>query len=127
MDITTPTIQQSATPWRDAPERYPLFTIVAPDGVETVYDMPRAKHPGLVLDYLRQSRKHGEEIAASWLLEAILGDEGYTALVSEPDLTFETVNAVSRAALLVLTGRAPKIETPEPEPEPDGEAAAPLA
>lgn len=124
MSITTPTIQQSATPWRDAPERYPLFTIVSPDGVETVYDMPRAKHPGLVLDYLRQSRKYGEEIAASWLLEAILGDAGYTALVSEPDLTFETVNAVSRAALLVLTGRAPKVDAPETEA--DGEAAAPL-
>lgn len=112
----TPAIHQSNTAWADAPERFPLFTIVDPDGVATEYTMPRAKHPGIVLEYLRQSRRHGEEIAASWLLEQVAGDAGYTALVGEPDLTFETVNKIAKAALQVLTGRAPAV-TPPPAPE----------
>lgn len=112
----TPAIHQSATAWEDAPERYPLFTIESPDGELAVeYSMPRAKHPGIVLEYLRVARREGGESAASWLLERVLGDAGYTALVSEPDLTFETVNAIARTAVLVLTGKAPKIETAEPE------------
>lgn len=124
MSITTPNIAQGGSAWEDAPERFPLFTITAPDGAETVYDMPRAKHPGIVMQYLREARKYGDEIATGWLLERVLGEKGYTALLEEPDLTFETINAIGRTVVKVLTGRAPAIEA-SPAPS-DGEAVAPL-
>lgn len=124
MSITTPNIAQSGSAWEDAPERFPLFTITAPDGAETVYDMPRAKHPGFVMQYLREARKHGDEIATGWLIERVLGEAGYTALLEEPDLTFETINAIGRTIVKVLTGRAPAIEAPATPTE--GEAADPL-
>ncbi len=106
MSITPPIIQQGSA-WGDAPERFELFQIVDPSGKTTRYSMPRAKHPGIVLEYLQVARKQGEELASSWLLEKVLGGAGYAALANEPGLTFETVNAIARAALLVLTGRAP--------------------
>lgn len=124
MSITTPNIAQGGNAWETAPERFPLFTITAPDGTETVYDMPRAKHPGIVMQYLREARKYGDEIATGWLLERVLGEAVYTTLLEEPDLTFETINAIGRAAVKVLTGRAPAID-PTPAPT-EGEAADPL-
>lgn len=128
--ITAPTIQGSATPWDAAPVRYKLFSIVSEDpetgeAVTVDYTMPRAQHPGIVLEYLREARKNGEELAASWLLERVLGVDGYSALTSEPDLTWATVQQVVRLALQVLSGRAPaqpeadEAAPPQPEAVPD--------
>ena len=123
--LIAPTITGSAGAWDAAPERYRLFSIVTEDPetgaqVTTDYTMPRAKHPGIVLEYLSMARKRGEEIAAAWLLERVLGEQGYSALIAEPDLTFETVIAINHLALQVLTGRAPAQGEPV---DPEAEAA----
>ncbi len=118
----TPSIIQQGSQWTDAPERFELFTIVDTGGKSTRYSMPRAKHPGIVLEYLQVARKQGEELASSWLLEKVLGAAGYSALVNEPGLTFEAVNSITRAALQVLTGRAPAADVATPGPDDEGGA-----
>ena len=47
------------------------------------YTIPAKPNPGLALDFLRQGRKIGPELAISWLIEEAIGADGYDALVRE--------------------------------------------
>lgn len=104
-----PTIQH--TEWDGAKvKRVPLFTIVDDKGEPTEYSIPAKKNAGLWLKFLRLARSIGDELASSWLLEEVIGTEGYEALCNEPDLTDETVTAISRRVAQVIGGKAPDVD-----------------
>lgn len=79
------------------------------------YDMPAVPNAGLALKYLKHARVNAD-LAASWLLELALGEEGYDALTdelaAEPDsekaqATMQSVvTFVAKRALGGLSGKA---------------------
>lgn len=81
----TETADDGLTPrqrWQNSPERLPLFSVTVA-GEETSYTIPAKPNPGLALEFLRQGRKVGPELAISWLIEEAVGTDGYLALVDE--------------------------------------------
>ena len=112
MTTTVPNIEHSE--WGEGAERVELFTVTR-DGKPTTYSMPNEPFPGLSLQYLKRARKEGETMAGSWLLEQVLGEEGYDALAGEPDVTLAQINGIAATALKVITGR---YTAPEPAPFP---------
>ena len=78
-----PDVVRLTTSAEPAPvEKVPLFYI---DDVE--YDMPARIGPNVGLKALRMARTHGADVAEAWLLEEVLGTEGYEALMNFDDLT----------------------------------------
>lgn len=74
--------------WQKSTVRLPLFSVTTadPDGGEAeelTYTIPAKPNPGLALEFLRQGRTIGPELAISWLIEEAVGAEGYAALVAE--------------------------------------------
>lgn len=69
----------------------------------------------LMLRYLDRLRKWGPNPAISWLLEELVGTEGYEALLTSPKVTQKDFAAVSRAAVRIVMGDgetgAPKSRT----------------
>lgn len=63
---------------KEVPEttRMPLFYL---DDIEYRIDVPFRVN--LSLQYLRMAREQGENIATGWLMEQVLGQDGYTALM----------------------------------------------
>jgi len=113
------------TVWDNTPHRVTLFTIVK-DGEATPYSMPARQHPGLALAYLKRARHDGEQLAASWLLEEVFGEEGYDALAAEPDVTLELINNIARHAVKIITGKVKPVPDAVDETESDGEVDGPL-
>lgn len=79
-------------------ETEPLFYI---DDVE--YSIPKKLPANMGLRYLRLIRKRGQEIAADWLLEEVLGEAGYDALTSQD---FEDDEASFEQLFKVIERRA---------------------
>lgn len=81
----TPTTRDE---WRASEPRLPLFSTTTESDtvgeplVET-YTYPAKPNPGLALEFLRQGRRLGGELAVSWLIEEAIGSDGYDALVRE--------------------------------------------
>lgn len=75
--------------WRASEPRLPLFSVTEPSDVEgeepelITYTIPAKPNPGLALEFLRQGRRIGPELAISWLIEETVGADGYDALVAE--------------------------------------------
>lgn len=69
----------------------------------------------LMLRYLDRMRKWGPNPAISWLIEELVGAEGYEALLTSPKVTQKDFAAVSRAAVRIVMGDgetgAPKSRT----------------
>lgn len=82
-----------------APELVELFTL---DG--RVFSIPAKPRVSVALRYLWHARQYGEDRAAAELLEALLGAEGFEALVNYDDLTAEQFQAVLDAAQKVTLG-----------------------
>lgn len=81
------------------PGQVPLFKL---NGVTyTVED--RAK-PALALKYLWMAKNKGESEAQLWLLEAILGEGGYEALMNYDQLTPAQLTAVMELAQQTVLG-----------------------
>lgn len=80
-------------------EKVDLFTI---DG--QTYSIPAKPRANIALKYLRNVRVEGQDFAAGVMLEDLLGEEGYTALMEYDDLTMEDLNAIMMAAQKVLLG-----------------------
>lgn len=113
MSTTVPNIDHSE--WGDGADRVELFTVTR-NGEPTTYSMPNEPFPGLALQYLKRARREGEALAGSWLLEQVLGEDGYDALAGEPDVTLEQVNGITARALQVVTGRVePAAAAPFPK------------
>lgn len=92
--------------WEDATDRVPVFSIVKPNpkagepiegsdaddyegpvnepaSITVTHTMPRKPNAGLGLAYLKQARRQGPDVAASWLIETAVGPDAYDDLVDE--------------------------------------------
>lgn len=93
-----------------AKERVPVFSI---DG--TTYDMPARIKPHVGLKYLWLLKDRGSDYATAWLMEIVLGVEGFKVLANYEPLTpaqFDSIkNIVQDAALGMLeeSGKAQKV------------------
>lgn len=73
----------------ESSDRIPVFTID-----DTTYSMPSIVRPHVALKYLWLVKIDGPEMAASWLLETMLGYEGFKALANFEALTDEQFNQI---------------------------------
>lgn len=72
------------------PDRIPIFSI---DGKQ--YTMPAVVKPYVGIRYLWMLRQDGAEFAAAWLLEQVLGVEGFKALANYEQLTDAQYNQIA--------------------------------
>lgn len=88
----------------DAVERVELFSI---DG--KVYTVPKALSPTVGLRYVHIARKQGQEMAADYLLETMLGEEAYEALMDFSGLNEDVLEIVLEACSnIALAASRPK-------------------
>ena len=94
----------------EKPRHEVLFRL---DGKE--YEAVANPSASLMLRYLDRLRKWGPNPAISWLLEEMVGAEGYEALLTSPKVTQKDFAAVTRAAVRIVMGDgetgAPKSRT----------------
>lgn len=88
----------------------PVFSI---NGI--TYSMPTSIRPHVALKYLWLLKERSPDYATSWLMEAVLGREGFQALVDYEPLTpaqFDAIKDIVQNAALGVTedpGKAPKV------------------
>jgi len=90
-------------------ERVPAFSING-----TVYTILTRPRTNVGLKYIHLARTKGAEIAVDFMLETLLGTEGYAALMDFDDLTEADLTAVIEAASRVMAGA---VETPKEKPQ----------
>lgn len=83
--------------------RVNLFSI---DGTD--YSMPTSIRPNQGLKIMDVMRKQGSSAGTSYMLEALLGVEGYTALLSFDDLQDDELEKIIEIAFEVVAGSTPK-------------------
>jgi hypothetical protein len=86
-------------------EQIELFSI---DGVS--YTIPNKARVNVGLRYMKIMRDESAEAAQAWLLEEMVGKEGFEALISYDDLTPEILEQIVSAAAKVVLG---ELETPK--------------
>lgn len=115
------TAQAAANAPDDAPQIVSLKSV--PDRAETrilafeiddaQYSIPASVPTNKALRYAHISRTQGTEAGIDFMLETLLGVEGYEALMNFDDLTEENLLDVIRKCQEVMTGA---IETPKGKP-----------
>jgi hypothetical protein len=84
-------------------ERIPVFSIKGKS-----YDMPAKIKPHVALKYLWLIKEQGSDYATAWLMEAVLGKEGFQALADYEPLTVAQLdhikNIVQDAAMGAVEG-----------------------
>jgi hypothetical protein len=90
---------------RKAGRRVVIFYI---DG--TPHSVPEDPPAIIMINYLDQVRRHGAVPASTYLLEAMLGTESYTALCASEDITQEQLGQVIEKvdAILMASQKGPK-------------------
>lgn len=58
------------------------------------YSVPEEPPANWTLNYMDAIRRHGELVASTWLMETMLGAEGYNVLRSNRDMTDEQLAQV---------------------------------
>lgn len=91
-------IELTSTPAAEV-ESVELFSI---DGAS--YSIPKKPRVNLALRYLKMARESGADAASAYLLEQLVGEDAYTALMNYEDLTQETLQAIMVAAQKVTLG-----------------------
>ena len=86
-------------------EQIELFSI---DGVS--YTIPNKARVNVGLRYMKIMRDESAEAAQAWLLEEMVGTEGFEALMGYDDLTPEILEQIVSAAAKVVLG---ELETPK--------------
>ena len=71
---------------------------------DTPYTVQRRPRVNVSLRYLKMARTQGQETAIAYLLEAMLGEDGYEALCNYDDLTPEQFETVVKAAQDIALG-----------------------
>ena len=84
-------------------ERVPLFYIG-----DTEYTIPKAIPPGVALEFLREAREHGRDLATAPLLTRVLGEDAYTALEESKALTEDQMQWIVDKVLDLALGRKKK-------------------
>jgi hypothetical protein len=80
-------------------EVVPLFSI---DGKE--YSVPAEARANDALAFMHISRVQGEAAGIDYMLEAMLGTEGYTALMQFDDLTQDDLENIIKIASEIMMG-----------------------
>lgn len=86
-------------------ERVPLFYIG-----DTEYTIPREIPPGAALQYLRQARESGHELATPPLLIRVLGEDAYMALEQSRAVTEEQLEKIVKLIVDLALGQKEKKE-----------------
>lgn len=87
---------------RTEPEPAELVTLFYLDDEE--YKVPARFPVNVALKYLRMARTEGQEVASGWLLEQVLGEDGYTALMNWGGLELEHLEQISTIAHKLVVG-----------------------
>jgi hypothetical protein len=93
---------------RAADERIPAFSI---DGV--TYSILTKPKTNQGLRYIHISRTQGQSAGIDYMLETLLGKDGYQALMDFDDLTEDDLEAVIKAASGIMAGA---VEAPKGKP-----------
>jgi hypothetical protein len=84
-------------------ERVPLFFIG-----DDEYTIPKAIPPGVALEFLREAREHGRDLATAPLLIRVLGEDAYTALEQSKALDEDQMQWIVDKVLDLALGRKKK-------------------
>ena len=84
-------------------ERVPLFFIG-----DDEYTIPKAIPPGAALEFLREAREHGRDLATAPLLIRVLGEDAYTALEQSKALDEDQMQWIVDKVLDLALGRKKK-------------------
>ncbi|WP_020135045.1 hypothetical protein [Streptomyces sp. 351MFTsu5.1] len=84
-------------------ERVPLFYVG-----DDPYTIPKSIPPGVALQYLREAREHGRDLATAPLLTAVLGEDAYMALEQSKALTEDQMEWIINKVLDLALGRKTK-------------------
>lgn len=68
------------------------------------YSIPKKPRLNVALRYLKMVRESGPEAAQAYLLEELVGEAGYEALMNYDDLDQETLGAIAEAAQKITLG-----------------------
>lgn len=90
-------------------ERVPLFYIG-----DTEYTIPREIPPGVALQYLRQARESGHELATPPLLIRVLGEDAYMALEQSKAVKDTQLERIVKVIIDLALGQAEKKEGKAP-------------
>ena len=80
----------------------------------TMYTILTRPKTNVGLRYIHLARTRGSEIAVDFMLEVLLGNEGYQALMDFDDLTEDDLKAVIDAASKIMAGA---VEAPKEAPK----------
>lgn len=74
------------------------------------YEIPNKARMNVALRFLDEARRNGQDQAAAYLIEVLLGREAYEALMNYDDLSPEDFQSIVQAAVKVVLGdlEAPK-------------------
>lgn len=86
-------------------ERVPLFYIG-----DTEYTIPKEIPPGAALQYLRQARESGHELATPPLLIRVLGEDAYMALEQSKAVKEDQLERIVKLIVDLALGQAEKKE-----------------
>lgn len=81
-------------------ERVPLFFI----GDEE-FSIPKTIPPGVALEFMREARQHGRDLATAPLLTRVLGEDAYEALEQSKALTEDQLGWIVDKVLDLALGR----------------------
>ena len=84
-------------------ERVPLFYIG-----DDEYTIPKEIPVGVALQYLREAREHGRDLATAPLLTAVLGEDAYAALEQSKALNEDQMEWIINKVLDLALGRKKK-------------------
>ncbi|MFG3170567.1 hypothetical protein [Streptomyces sp. NPDC048200] len=84
-------------------DRVPLFYIG-----DTEYTIPREIPPGAALQYLRQARESGHELATPPLLIRVLGEDAYMALEQSKAVTEDQLERIVQLIVSLALGQKEK-------------------
>lgn len=79
---------------------------------DTMYQIPAKPKVNIALKFLRMARTQGMEIASGWLLEELLGEDAFEALMNYDDLTAEDMEQVMAVAQEVTLGAVEASQAP---------------
>ena len=81
-------------------ERVPLFFIG-----DDEYTIPKTIPPGVALEFMREARTHGRDLATAPLLTRVLGEDAYEALEQSKALTEDQLEWIVDKVLDLALGR----------------------
>jgi hypothetical protein len=81
-------------------ERVPLFFIG-----DKEFSIPKTIPPGVALEFMREARTHGRDLATAPLLTRVLGEDAYEALEQSKALTEDQLEWIVDKVLDLALGR----------------------